>query len=399
MDKKEYIKSLNNVKLVLGNGYDLHCGLKCSYKDYFEYNKEKLNNFFNWNSRAYFKSIHDFVLDIDKSLFDTLYKAQEYNIWDIFFYLKSSNNNDYDHTYRNWSDVETLINDSLIKDEYKLNWWSIYRCLSYISNNGTFKESYQQYPSILLMVAFIMFKNQTLNVEKEDDYFEYVLDELKSFEKQFGLYIQRQRWYIDKFGLEHNNYWFDKYSSMTMEYLCNVSNLVAIDTFNYDNVGINALNHKIRFINGDCSFPIFGIDSNIVSSDIRYPFTKTNRRMELDMISKTSSIEMHFDNVIVYGHSLSKNDYSYFFPLLDKLQMTDNTSDKVIVFSFSIWDKNKKLNIMNDIRRAVFDLFDNYAKYKGILEPYRLLDSLTANRRVIIYEIPDLEITNEYFEE
>ena len=31
LSKKEVINNLKNVKLILGNGFDLHCGLKSKY--------------------------------------------------------------------------------------------------------------------------------------------------------------------------------------------------------------------------------------------------------------------------------------------------------------------------------------------------------------------------------
>lgn len=46
MTKEEMIKDLKNVKLVIGNGYDLHCGLKSSYADFFMRDVGK-NDYFN----------------------------------------------------------------------------------------------------------------------------------------------------------------------------------------------------------------------------------------------------------------------------------------------------------------------------------------------------------------
>ncbi|MBQ7994734.1 MAG: helix-turn-helix domain-containing protein [Bacilli bacterium] len=47
MEKREYIHNLKNVKLVIGNGFDLHCGLKTSYKDYFKSKEPDINFFEN----------------------------------------------------------------------------------------------------------------------------------------------------------------------------------------------------------------------------------------------------------------------------------------------------------------------------------------------------------------
>ena len=39
--KREIINELKNVKLVIGNGFDLYCGLKTSYSDYFNNDSSK----------------------------------------------------------------------------------------------------------------------------------------------------------------------------------------------------------------------------------------------------------------------------------------------------------------------------------------------------------------------
>ncbi len=46
MTREEQVKRLKNVKLVIGNGFDLHCNLNTSYKDYFNYNKKKNNKIY-----------------------------------------------------------------------------------------------------------------------------------------------------------------------------------------------------------------------------------------------------------------------------------------------------------------------------------------------------------------
>lgn len=41
--KYKIVHELKNVKLILGNGYDLQCHLKTSYADYFLYDERKNN--------------------------------------------------------------------------------------------------------------------------------------------------------------------------------------------------------------------------------------------------------------------------------------------------------------------------------------------------------------------
>ena len=105
-----------------------------------------------------------------------------------------------------------------------------------------------------------------------------------------------------------------------------------------------------------------------------------------------------FDNVVVFGHSLSKNDYSYFFPLLDKLEMTDFSSNKKIIFAFSIFDEKQSYAIKSDHRKAVNRMFASYAVFKGYQnEPERLLDALTTQGRILTVEIPHIVNDGKYF--
>ena len=46
--KREIINELKNVKLVIGNGFDLYCGLKTSYSDYFNNDSSKNKVLEDW---------------------------------------------------------------------------------------------------------------------------------------------------------------------------------------------------------------------------------------------------------------------------------------------------------------------------------------------------------------
>lgn len=88
-----------------------------------------------------------------------------------------------------------------------------------------------------------------------------------------------------------------------------------IDTFNYDRPLLGNMDVNIHNINGNVDNPIFGIDSNAFSSiDERYIFTKTSRRINLDMGESNSDFNGNFKNAIIFGCSLAPADYSYFLP-------------------------------------------------------------------------------------
>lgn len=96
-----------------------------------------------------------------------------------------------------------------------------------------------------------------------------------------------------------------------------------------------------------------------------------------------------FQNVLVFGHSLNSADYSYFFSTLDRMKITDLSNDNTIVFAFSIYDYDDEENIKSKLREGIFQLFRDYSIYRGNKEhPDRLLDALTTQGKVIMYEIP-----------
>lgn len=145
----------------------------------------------------------------------------------------------------------------------------------------------------------------------------------------------------------------------------------------------------IHNINGNTARPIFGIDSDaFLAPDPRYIFSKTSRRMELDMLNEKMFISTDFENVIVFGSSLSQADYSYFFSVLDKINIFNINNPSKIVFAYSIYDLKQENDIKANLTKAIFQLFQEYSKYKGNeAHPNRLLDSLTAQGKVILYQL------------
>ena len=72
--KEDFVKSLKNVKLIIGNGFDLHCGLHTKYSDFYCKNIDK----YQYISKKYktYKQTDevDFKSDVSK-----------FSVWDIFF--------------------------------------------------------------------------------------------------------------------------------------------------------------------------------------------------------------------------------------------------------------------------------------------------------------------------
>ncbi len=394
MTKEEMIKDLKNVKLVIGNGYDLHCGLKSSYADFFMRDVGKNDYFNKWLDEFEGKiSLNDFDAEQSKEDVWVEFKnIDKLNIWDLFFYIKTKIANQNNKKVWLWCDIETVMYNSLKSYDSRegntnlFTWEYVYKVV-----NKEMQANFDCF-EVYVMAKVILKKRNMEGFKNIDEFYYYILDELNQFEKEFGMFIDKKRYsyYYSSFKVTNSD--FENRSKMTLQKLCNVDNLVSIDSFNYDDIANDDLNKILHNINGNLENPIFGIDSNLCrASDPRFIFTKTNRRMELEMINFECQKDIAFDNVIVYGHSLSSNDYSYFFPLLDKLEMTNFLSNKKIIFGFSVYDMEKETEIKRKNRLNIQKLFEAYANYKGLKDVNRLLDSLTTQNRVLTYEIQTFE--------
>ena len=362
--------------------------MKTSYKDYFLHDKSKNDYFGSW--------INDFLPKMEGYLnFNQDYQSfwvefknfDKANIWDFFFYINS------DVQYGNtkewlWCDIEKMICSWLTnRKKTKLDlgkplWENVYDVINNHIKTDNEKES--------LMAAIVFKKHDEKRFENLDDFYMFLLEQLKLFEMNFGEYIYHLHFRHELGGrptCEKTN--FNIYAKYTIEDLCDINNLSSIYSFNYDSIRIENIINKVNNINGDWNNPIFGIDSNVFpASDIRYIFSKTNRRMELDMIDDKEKKEIPFDNVVIYGHSLDESDYSYLVSVFDKLKISDLDNNSKIVFAFSIYDVQKEQKIRSDFRIAISKMFYNYSIYLGKdKQPNRLLDILTSQGKILMYEI------------
>ena len=379
MKKDVFVKSLPNVKVVIGNGFDLNAGLMTSYSDFFNYRIEDwkilrkwIDTF--WNKYFTNRSITGTpLLEIE----DSFQHLDNANVWEVYFVMISDQGTNF-----LWCDIESSIKRSITGENSLLNWPAIF---NYVNKNYQ-PESKNE----AALAKFVYDKHGGKPFTGEGEYYSFLLEQLKIFEVGFGNYVKRQLNYFQGSFPPIPNRPYEDYALTLLKHLCDPEKLVAIDTFNYDSFGPKNICEKIRHINGDLENPIFGIDSkDIDSSRVIYSFTKSYRRIEYDMISDVVIQRDRYENVIVYGHSLNESDFSYFFPLLDELEMTNFNSEKKIIFGFTVYDESKREQIKATLRNAIIRLFKEYAIHKNYgKEPKRLLEALTTQWRVITYEVP-----------
>ena len=386
IDKREYIHSLKNIKLVLGNGYDLHCKLHSSYKDYLYKRKEYFDELRNLITK-YKEQFNNCASFLDNTTFDDI-ELSKVNIWEMVLAVMSY----YSVDDKCWFNVEEEMQRSLDDNPSSIG-ISFPATLNSIQNkikNGSFYAD--------MFASFFIKKYGLKEIYQSSKFYDTLLDELIEFENSFGEFIHNQRvntknhWFL--IGMENDK--FLKCAQKTIDDLCDKHNVISVDNFNYDDCGISEFKEIERNINGDVSAPIFGVDSIYAPLDPRIVFTKTHRRMTADMEEDRTLYESKFDNLIIYGHSLDKADYSYFFPVFDKIQLTNNLERGVVVFAFTIYDKKIENEIKMTLNKSIYRLFEAYAIYKGYSknEANRLLDYLSIQKRIVMYEIPEITEPN-----
>ncbi len=389
MNKAEYIKSLSKVKVIIGNGFDLHCGLHTTYSDYYCKNYKKY--LFIQNLYSKYEETNELNLDFQDSKINLL------NVWDVFFALNSSKNPK--ECKQQWCDIEKLMLSSLMPYEEpnkdtktlalglfsKIHWRLIAKYVSFnqLATNHTDR----------FVVKFVKEKMDYKKIHY-GDFYKFLLSELKEFEHSFGefIYWQLHISYYERinYGRIFLNVAYIEMAIDTLDELCNKDNLVGIDSFNYSYIHTEKMSNVIQHINGNYENPIFGIDTVFEPSDVCFPFTKTGRRIDSDMFDESFDSKPDFDNVIIFGHSLDESDYSYFFPVFDKLNLTDSVAKNVVVFAYSVFNIDKEEAIKANLRQAISNIMLAYAKSKNLTDPKRFLDSLSTQKRIITYEVPVL---------
>ena len=137
---------------------------------------------------------------------------------------------------------------------------------------------------------------------------------------------------------------------------------------------------------------VFGVDDeSVLPSTNEYIFTKTSRTLDLytdDNLSNLSHVKLSnllvptIENVVFFGHSLSKADYSYFRMIFDKFIENENTN---FIFVYSVFESTTREKQRRNLIQQVSSIFGDYS-----IEKRRNTDifkELIQNNRIRIEEI------------
>lgn len=396
--------------LILGNGFDAHCGLRSTYKDFFR------------------SSILD---TIGKPFGLKQLQAGVSGFWErlLLEYYKVDEKDDY-----KWCDIEKIIKDTLfsifIKQSYGgTELWRIANANANSSrqpNEIIIDIEKNRVDLFLLKYCKKFYRRSTIQVVErvEQNLLAHLLEQLNSFEQRFCKYLKNQivnpnnktekneEYIIKAVNLLASLtgfacYNFDKLDELVIagrkNYLTDVFdnlNNVFILNFNYtalfeilevenpcyyNNVHGKLCNNACMN-NCDKSNIIFGIDDNLIqaygaSSELRL-FSKTYRKM-LSADKYITVLPPNENNPIAikfYGHSLSEADYSYFQSIFDYYDLYKNNNVS-LTFYYSKGFENYD---------AVYRLISEYGKsLTNQNQVKNLIHKLLLENRLHIQEVKE----------
>lgn len=409
--------------IILGNGFDLACGLKSSYSDFFKYRFEQLSGQDTINE-YYSKNIKGASMEKFKKLID-----ESTSFWDIVFITEFINTNE--NKKLEWNNIEHTI----------------YKVLHYITTNDDSTKLSDKCKNILKNVSY-SFK-----------YSEFLFNELQKFENFFGEYILSQK-------LDNHNY-LEKDIPLKLAKIINfdilLTNLrstqskdLSVLSFNYTLLKDDISFYRIKDIfcskgkefvdskdytentldsildnwlnihgNAIDTSIIFGIDSNIVNNlkhssleyNLEIKFTKTFRVALNNSLRSINPLSKNINLITFYGHSLSSADFSYFESIFDMYNLY--SSDLKLEFFYGTYDftweeKNHKdidyfkllkyVNNQNDsikqsLMTNIYNLLNDYGSSLSNNHGDNLLHRLLLEGRISFREdIGSFKLTEEQIE-
>lgn len=390
--------------IVLGNGFDLACGLKSTYSDFFDYiygqktvNNTSPNNFWYKIFQNYKEDTIENWADIEEQILVQL-KNIEYLYKEGF--LKSG---DWIETQIGYNfpkeRLENISGKSISQSQFNTR-VNVFKLLnnSYVSSELKLQKTLKEH----LYILEDDFRKYLLSITKENSNIEtYYKYYMKS--KVLYKYIQ-----LCNSSESHNSDLVSKLENTTMynhspqinkfdETLSEIykdknSDENLILTFNYTKVRDV---ENIRNIHGDLDNGniIFGIDYDKLNNNFNkapIEFSKSYRVLENGLTS-TFDISSDIDIIKIYGHGLGKADYSYYQSIFDSVDLYHGKTK--VLFFWSGYEGKEKEQIHKDFVKGVTNLIEEYGTTFSNKDHGRnLFTKLLLENRLTIEEIPVNEL-------
>jgi len=344
--------------LIIGNGFDLQCKLNSHYEYFFEWLRKDQNRTRN-------------------------------NLWAVHFLNNPP-------TGQLWTDVEKSLKQALNGRSPTIKSWE-YEARNFFDIRGRISsEATYMYNHIIDMANH----KRTTAISFFPISLYWYLDELRKFEYLFSEYLKAE-------VSSSINYLPNAFKLMSMiakdeqvdVISFNYTNPFSSDYYNDEGERLSDMIASVTNVHGtyDENNIIFGVDATEELMANAHIFTKTHRKMLLD--NPIRALPWHIQKIKFYGHSLGKADYSYFQSIFDNYNLyggdlasgNPRNEQVELQFYFTIYDENKKTEIMRNAADRVYKLITVYGttlnnKDKG----KNLLHKLLLENRVKIEFLPNV---------
>lgn len=380
--------------IILGNGFDLKCGVKSTFKDFFD---NRISKDVELQLDSFYKSIdlrNSYVsisFNEEDEYNGVIFPDERYNLitdanltfWDLLFVANKNLK-----TMRYWHNVEQNMLNILKEIDLAKN----YSNIGYHMTNGLaglrreLKSSIQKSLIKCSILAYYVIPKERYRSKKNLD--EFLLSELIVFESAFSDYLE------DKILKTYN---YSYISELLIGKIIGEDNSIDdVEALSFNYTEPICLRNKITNVHGKLrnNNIIFGIDQDEISpSSLIYKYTKTFRKMV--QINKNNGDSVYIKNkndlknIFFYGHSLSVLDYSYFQSIFDYYNLYD--SNVSLTFCCSPYGNKTSQEILTEHAGLVANLLGKYGKTMNNENHGRnLMHKLMLEGRLTIKEINKL---------
>ena len=363
--------------LIIGNGFDLACGLKSRYNDFFyDLYKENPQNYSITEEENYWFKLFKGIVKFDEN------STLGWTDIELQILIELMN-------------IELIYNiDLLLNLDTLTSQVSIKRYIAdFIYSSANEKKHYDE-DSVLNTFLVLTQTLHEIDVFDKRSTFDRLKKDLKKFENTFSSYLNNElernngeysyKSYhlFDKLLIQKNPCFTEsKYQSIKTDISTNSDQIIS---FNYTQP---SLYDSIRYIHGNLENKniIFGIDYDSVSNLFNYhplEFTKSYRILENKLNSKVS-ISPDIKNILFYGHGLGEADYSYFQSIFDTVDLYHG--DAKLIFYWTQFGKQDQyiVQVENVVR-----LIEKYGQtFTNKDHGRNLFTKLLLENRIIFVEI------------
>ena len=413
MENNERIKQL----LIIGNGFDLACGLKSRYKDFFD---NYLNSITSSDSKMYWEKYFQKISYLNRGKDDYSWTDIETQIFiqlqNVEFLIDNNLINRRYYEYKNKLIKEIEI--SLEKSNSKLNLESILDTFDLLWNVF---EYYITNNQLKLSTALDKIKEDLFKLEEH--FTKYLKNEIQNANSKIktnneiatnifteNSYFIKSRILFATLLLFHINVNDTPLSVPSIEILQRFANsILLIKNLNVDSLSnfsivenyVLSFNYtqpfqfpNLRNIHGNLNDKniIFGIDYDKVNtffSNQPTQFTKSYRILE-NKLNSDMVIPSDINKILFYGHGLGEADYSYFQAIFDTVDLYHGNTQ--LVFFWNNFNDEDQYNIQVE---RVTNLIEKYGQTFANKDHGRnLFTKLLLENRIIFEQIDLNDVWN-----